>query len=338
MTDLGYFKEFENILCCPACGGTLRPENETVRCGSCNQEYPVVNGIPQLFWRKGWDSKSKDVTETVKSFYEGKPFPNYDDFDDVSSLIRKSNQGVFARLLDEQIPYGTFVLDCGCGTGQLSNFLSVSQRTVFGADMSMSSLNLAQQFKEKNSLNRVNFVQMNIFSPVFRPESFHLVISNGVLHHTGDPQLAFQTISKLVKPGGYILIGLYHKYGRIFTDFRRFVFHLTGNRFKFLDPRLLDERIAVDKRDAWFADQYKNPHESKHTIGEVLDWLKKAGFRFIKSIPKSIPGTRFSSNEKLFEQEKPGNAIQRFLVEFPMMFSGASASEGGFFIVIGRKA
>ena len=56
------------------------------------------------------------------------------------------------------------------------------------------------------------------------PESFDLVISNGVLHHTAEPFRAFQTISGLVKPGGYILVGLYHRWGRLVTDFRRRVF------------------------------------------------------------------------------------------------------------------
>ena len=47
----------------------------------------------------------EDVTNSVKSFYEETPFPNYDDFDDVSSLLMKSRQGIFAKLLDEQIPF-----------------------------------------------------------------------------------------------------------------------------------------------------------------------------------------------------------------------------------------
>jgi len=34
-------------------------------------------------------------------------------------------------------------------------------------------------------------------------------------------------------------------------------------------------------------DQYKHPHESTHTIREVIGWLDKAGLRFVKSIPKT---------------------------------------------------
>ena len=52
---------------------------------------------------------------------------------------------------------------------------------------------------------------MNLFRPVFKAETFDVVICSGVLHHTSDPLTGFQSISKLVKKGGYIIIGLYNK-------------------------------------------------------------------------------------------------------------------------------
>jgi SAM-dependent methyltransferase len=66
------------------------------------------------------------VTETVKGFYEENPFPNYDDMGSRESLKRKAMKGIFARLLDEQLPRGALILEAGCGTGQLSNFLAMN--------------------------------------------------------------------------------------------------------------------------------------------------------------------------------------------------------------------
>jgi SAM-dependent methyltransferase len=295
-----------------------------------------VDGIPLLFWKSEWTSQNTDVTDRMKAFYERTPFPNYDDLDNIGSLIQKAKRSAFAKMLDEQIPLGVRVLECGCGTGQLSIFLSIPQRTVFGVDMCLNSLRLGEDFKNKNDLNRVHFLQMNLFAPIFKPESFHLVISNGVLHHTGDPFLAFQNIARLVKPGGYILIGLYHKYGRLFTDFRRLVFKISKNKLRVLDSRLMDEKLSQTRKETWFADQYENPHESKHTIGEVLKWFRETGFTFVKSIPKAVPGKTLAFDERLFEPERAGNVLERFLVEFPLMFTGSK--EGGFFIVIGKKS
>jgi len=289
-----------------------------------------------LFWPNEWDSAKEDVTEQMRSFYEKNHFPGYDDFDSAASLMDKARRGLFAKLLDDQIPFGTRILECGCGTGQLTNFLSIASRTVIGTDMCVNSLRMANEFKNRNALERAHFYQMNLFRPCFKPETFDLVISNGVLHHTSDPFLAFKSISSLVRPNRYVLIGLYHKYGRIVTDLRRLGFKLTKDRFKFLDLRVTDKGITRAKRDSWFMDQYKNPHESKHTVGEVLQWLDKTGFVFIHSIPKTVPFWRIDESERLFSPDKLGSRLERFITNIGMIFTGHR--EGGCFVVIAKKS
>ena len=330
-----FVRDNMDLFCCPKCSGELRLEGARLNCLNCSQDYVIADRIPRLFWPNEWDPEKEDVTERIKDFYEETPFPDYDDFDDVGSLIEKSRQGVFAKLLDDQVPFGTRILECGCGTGQLTNFLSVSNRTVIGTDICLNSLKMAQNFKEQNDLNNAQFIQMNLFRPCFKGDRFDLVICNGVLHHTSDPRLGFLSLSELVKPRGYILIGLYHRYGRIYTDIRRILFSISGDRLKFLDRRTMNKNISRAKRNAWFNDQYKNPHESKHTIGEVLGWLEDAGFSFVKSIPKPVPFEGFRESEKLFKPDSPGNRLTRFLVESSKVLTGSG--EGGFFIIIARK-
>lgn len=165
----------------------------------------------------------------------------------------------------------------GCGTGQLSNFLGIAKRDVFGTDMCLNSLRLAEDFRRKNNLNATGFYQMNLFHPIFKEETFDLLITNGVLHHTSDPFEGFKSIVPLVKRGGYIIVGLYNKYGRLMTDLRRQFFRLTSKKFFAVDPYLRKRGKRDAKMEAWFADQYQNPHESKHTIGEVLKWFDQNG-------------------------------------------------------------
>jgi SAM-dependent methyltransferase len=329
-------REHADLFACPRCEAAGLADDEAgLRCAACGQAFPVDDEIPQLFWPNQWDEGTPDVTEQVRRFYEETPFPDYDEFDSVASLAAKARAGMFARLLDEQVPPGVRIVECGSGTAQLSNFLSLANRTVFATDLCMNSLRLGRDFARRHQLSRVRFVQMNLFRPAFRPESFPLVISNGVLHHTSDPFLAFRSISRLVQPGGYVLIGLYHRYGRLITDARRLLFRLSRDRLQALDPNLRREESSSARKRAWFADQYKHPHESKHTIGEALRWLDAIGFQFVKSIPISKPFRRFIGDEKLFVPDEPGNALERLLVELGMIASGSR--EGGFFVVIGRK-
>jgi SAM-dependent methyltransferase len=323
------------LLRSPGCGAGLAFRDDALACSGCGYRFELADGIPLLFWPNEWDASSGDVTDAVKRFYEETPFPDYDDFDSVGSLIQKARQGMFAKRLDDQVPPGTSILECGCGTGQLTNFLSIANRTVFGTDICLNSLKLGRAFKIQNRLDRAHFLQMNLFRPIFKPESFDLVISNGVLHHTSDPFRAFQSIARLVKPNGYILIGLYHRYGRLVTDLRRQLFRVTRDRLTFLDPNLRRSGFGTAKRRAWFMDQYKHPHESKHTIGEVLGWLRQTGFRFVSSVPRSKPFQSEAAGESLFRPERPGNALERLVVELGMIARGSR--EGGFFVVTARR-
>ena len=82
-------------------------------------------------------------------------------------------------------------------------------------------------------------------------------------------------------------------------------------------------------------DQYRNPHESTHTIDEVLRWFDSTGIKFINSIPKATPFSVFSENEKLFIANPRGSWFDHFIVQIELLLKGGK--EGGFFIMIGQK-
>ena len=319
---------------CPACGGQLQNDHgHTANCKGCKASFKCEDGIWQLFWPH--EKVEGDVTDLVKSFYEEHPFPNYDDHDSLSSLISKSRKGVYARLLAEQIPYNARILEVGCGTGQLSNFLAIGCRTVIGTDLCMNSLRMAETFRRQQGLSRVRFIQMNLFRPALQKEQFDVVLCNGVLHHTSDPYGGFKSIAQLVKPGGYIIIGLYNTYGRLLLDARRQVFKMTGGRLKWIDPYMRKTRLSAGKQDAWFHDQYMHPHESKHTMGELLHWYEDNGFEYINGIPKPRVWDAFTTKERLFEKQRRGTVVDRALAQAKMVWTGSQ--EGGFYIMVGRK-
>lgn len=325
-----------DMFCCPKCRASLRIEDEKLLCQGCGAAYPTDRGIPLLFHPHDKKDAARDVTDVVKAFYEENPFPNYDEFDSKESLAEKANRGVFARLLDEQIPGGARVIECGCGTGQLSNFLGLRwNRTVFGTDLCLNSLRLANGFRDRHQIKNAGFLQMNLFRPAFKDNTFDVVVSNGVLHHTSDPLGGFQSISRLVKPGKYIIVGLYNTIGRLGTDFLRFLFHASGDRLRFLDAHVRNKNYTEARKRAWFMDQYKHPHESKHSYEEVLrTWFDANGFEFLSGIPKPDLGA-FTPQEQLFEAHDPGTKATRWMTEMGLAMKLGDA--GGLFIMIGRK-
>ncbi len=329
------FPEHREIFACPACGGKLTWGERDIQCRACGGKFPIEEGIPRLFHPHDPGDK-RDVTDIVKAFYETNPFPNYDDLDSRQSLATKARRGVFARLLDEQIPADSLVLEVGCGTGQLTNFLGMAwNRTVFGSDLCLNSLRLANGFRDHYAIGNARFLQMNLFRPAFTRGSFDLVVSNGVLHHTGDPVGAFASISGLVKPGGHIIVGLYNKIGRLTTDFRRSIFNAFGDGWSSLfDGHMRNRQYNNARKRAWFMDQYKHPCESKHSYSEVMDWFETNGFDFLFSIPKIGPAP-FGEAEKLFVPHGKGTRATRLLTELDMLARGGV--DGALFIMIGRK-
>lgn len=329
--------EHKDILVCPVCGGALDyvDGGDAIQCSNCSQTFNFEDGIPCLF-RPHQPKDGPKVTDEVRSFYEETPFPNYEDGDSIDTLRERAERGIYATLLDGQIPNNAMVLEAGCGTGQLANYLaSRSSRTIFATDMTLNSLKLGHDFKLRNHVNNAAFFQMNLFRPIFREETFDFVICNGVLHHTNDPFLGFQSISRLVKKDGFIVIGLYNRYGRIATDVRRLLFRIFGQKLSFLDRRMRPGGLGENRRQTWFKDQYQNPHESSHTMGEVLKWFRICGFEFVNGNPMTKPSQKFTRETQLFESSPRGNSLQRGLVQTKMLLSGIESS--GFFIMIGKR-
>jgi SAM-dependent methyltransferase len=227
------------------------------------------------------------------------------------------------------------VLEAGCGTGQLTNFLGLSwKRRVLGGDICLNSLRLANGFRERYRIANAAFLQMNLFRPPFRDNSIDVLICNGVLHHTGDARKGFETLLSKVKPGGHILIGLYNSYGRLPTLWRRRAFERFGPALYFLDSRLTSARMNEGRWQAWFRDQYRHPHETRHSIDEVLGWFDTAGVDFLSSIP-AADGSPFTNDTRLFAPHPRATTTSRWATQLQMLLTGGR--DGGLFIMIGRK-
>lgn len=275
----------------------------------------------------------QDATAVVRAFYEACPFPDYDDLETVADLVAKAQRGTFASLLNDQIPFRTRVLDLGCGTGQLAIYLSLATRHVVGLDVSAASLRLGQAFARQGKLPRVRFVQSDLFNAGLRPGAFDYVIANGVLHHTADPAAALAAVSRLARPGGYVVVGLYNRYARLPLQLRGLAFRLTGGHLRWLDPVLRAPGMSEAKKRSWFRDQYQHPHEVSVSVDGALAWFRACGLRYVSALPPldATPAAR----AKLFEPVPNGTRLGRLLRQLGWAFT--LGREGGLFVLVGQK-
>ncbi len=277
------------------------------------------------------------VVKTVINFYNESPFPNYKDNEDKSSIMFKGDRNYIAKKFKNFIGFNKNVLEVGCGTGQLSLYFSVgTNNRIFALDPTLESLKLGIEFSKKNKIENIKFVNADIFDDVFKDDSFDFIWTNGVLHHTKNPKLAFDTVSKYLKKNGYILVGLYNKFGRARTIFRRFLFKLFGKPIlMLLDPTLRNIKKNNELQiKSWIRDQYEHPVESLHTLDEVLDWFNSNDIEFINSIPRCNVEEKENSN--LFEKTSKATFLSRLFSQISMLFNNLG-SDGGLFIVVGKK-
>jgi uncharacterized protein YbaR (Trm112 family) len=83
----------ENVVC-PVTGGPLHREGAEL-VSSSGRRYQIDDGLPLFFVDENLDDSDNGgtftaVTHNVQDFYENAPFPNYNNFDNVSVFVERA--------------------------------------------------------------------------------------------------------------------------------------------------------------------------------------------------------------------------------------------------------
>jgi SAM-dependent methyltransferase len=170
------------------------------------RRYPIVDGVPRFV----------NCDEYVGSFsFEWRTHARTQ-FD---SVVTTESFDRFHQMtgFDEPLCRGARVLDAGVGAGRYADIaLKLGAREVVGIDLSRA---VESAWANLHANARFEVVQASIFSPPFRDETFDLIYSIGVLHHTPAPRIAFERLVRLLKPGGRIAIYVYvHRPTHLVSD------------------------------------------------------------------------------------------------------------------------
>jgi len=101
---------------------------------------------------------------------------------------------------------GKWVLDAGCGSGQLSHAIAEQGPNVIALDLG-TGVFYAERYR---TAANVHYVQGDLMCPPFAAKVFDIIYSQGVLHHTPSTFAAFEKVSQLARPGGKFFLWLYH--------------------------------------------------------------------------------------------------------------------------------
>jgi ubiquinone/menaquinone biosynthesis C-methylase UbiE len=165
---------------------------------------------------------------------------------------------------------GKRVLELGCGAGSdLLRFAKAGARAT-GIDLSPRSASLAKtRLRLYNCQGNVLIADAEQLP--FKTDSFDLVYSWGVLHHTPDTQQAIKEVYRVTRPGREICIMLYHRHSLVALQM-----YLMYGLFAFKPLRSLKDILAR---------HHESPGTKAYTVVEAQQMFSafrklKIDFRF----------------------------------------------------------
>lgn len=98
------------------------------------------------------------------------------------------------------------VLDVGCGPGGFTAILAEMSNRVVGVDVSEEFVDAANRTFARRELAQANAVPGSATRLPFDGESFDIVTLIDVIHHLDSPAAALKEISRVLRPGGRLLV------------------------------------------------------------------------------------------------------------------------------------
>lgn len=224
----------------------------------------------------------------TRDHYDRYPFG----FDQREILEEKLERRIMGEAIRATGPRD-LVLDVGCGACRVARLVKqVSGARVVGLDLSLHSLRAAQRSEPGPLVNGDNL------GLPFASDCANLVVSNGVIHHTPDPEASFRELARITRPGGTLVVSVYDRRAWYYyvwrypgavvralrgaigdTGLKLTVFPLFYLAVLVFLPLATRRRLFLSPHVAWnlFHDQFTTPQCSFHTFEELRAWAEKAG-------------------------------------------------------------
>src|SRR6516165_1161689 len=239
-----------------------------------------------------------DVSVQVRGQYEENPYPRWVHAASASASITLDEH------LRAQFPTAAFhplgssgsidVLVAGCGTGRHPIEVARKYRDarVLAVDLSLSSLCYAKRKTPATLAERIEYAQADILKLGSIDRTFDLIEVSGVLHHLADPIAGWRVLLGLLRPGGFMHVGLYSALARRDIVAARAFILEQGYRPTADDIRRCRQDLhnspfsGVAKASDFFStsefrDLLFHTQERRLTIPQIKSFIVENGLRFI---------------------------------------------------------
>jgi SAM-dependent methyltransferase len=280
---------------CPECAAALRaePDGKQLVCVTCARTFPIVREIPRFVGQ-----------EHLASF--GRQWNRYEVAHiDEDRATFEAKTGLPLSAFN-----GKRVLDAGCGGGRYSKVAAEAGARVIGVDHSTAVEKAALLCAD---LPGTSFVQADLKRLPLEPASFDVVFSIGVMHHDVDTRAVFESVARMVKPGGRLAVWLYRRnqwwQESLNSALRRRTIRMAPDRLERwcrlgallggvpVVNKTLNKIVNFSSHPAWenrlcdTFDWYAPAYQHHHTVDELCDWFESAEFSELRVLPPEKAGS-----------------------------------------------
>jgi tetratricopeptide (TPR) repeat protein len=161
-----------------------------------------------------------EISQQVRAQYEENPYPRWVK---ASPAVPRASIEEYVR---DRFPRAAFqsvgrsgdldILVAGCGSGQHAILIArrYPRARILAIDLSLASLAYAWRKTRELGVANIEYAQADILALGSMGRSFDLVEASGVLHHLADPFAGWRVLLSLLRPGGFMSLGLYSELGR----------------------------------------------------------------------------------------------------------------------------
>ena len=196
-------------------------------------------------------------------------------FDKIASLPDKwDHNQQYQKYLLKNIPKNcNFILDVGCGTGELTRKLALFGKEIIGIDVSE---NMLYEAEKRNNDDKIKYIKTSVENYLEETDKqFDIIISIAAMHHMDEEKVLKMMRNKLTEKGKILILDLYQN--KTIMDYFLTIIAAILNPLIMLimNGRL---RISKNEREAWAGhfqyDKYLTIIEIKNIAAKILGKVK----------------------------------------------------------------
>ncbi|NYZ75475.1 class I SAM-dependent methyltransferase [Candidatus Micrarchaeota archaeon] len=180
------------------------------------------------------------------------------------------------------------ILDAGCGDGVMTRYLT----SIRGAKITGLDYNELRLKRARKLLPAVRFVKGDLLKMPFKTNSFDVVFLHHVLEHIKEDEKVLREIRRILRSGGYLLLGVPHEggvIGRLRNNYVQPQIMKSTDHVQFYTPESLAAKIRSIKgfeleRIEWIGGVLI-PHYKLHMLFVQFKFFEDLFHDFAQKVP-----------------------------------------------------